>query len=127
MYCPEHTSSYGPSKNTSSYPSANPFQNSIPMNPLPHTQPTTYSNLLPSFLPLAPPLLHITNGLYQATSVATRVTLYSSSRLDSTSGSSPGCSRASSRAQGLRRDYKPPNSHSLSFIFHCSQHLALVR
>ena len=45
----------------------------------------------------------------------TRVTLHSYSRMDPTPGSSPGCSRVSSRAQGLRRYYKPPNSHSLLY------------
>ena len=126
MYCPEHTSSYYPSKIPSSYPSAKPFQNSITTTPLRHTQPTTHRNLSPSLLPIAPPLLHITNGPYQATSVATRVTLYSSSRLDTTYRASTGCSSASSRAQGLRRDSNPPNSHSLSLIFHCIQYLSLV-
>ena len=66
MYCPKHTSSYRPSKNPTSYPSARPFQNLIPTNPFPHTQPTTYSNLPPSLLPLVPLLLQITHGLYQA-------------------------------------------------------------
>ena len=127
MYLSDHTPSCRPNKNSSSYPSAKPFQNSISANPLAHTQSTTNSNLPPSVLPLAPHLLHITHGLYQATSVATQVTLYSSSRLDPTSGSSPRCSCASSRVQGLRRYSNPTNSHSLSSLFHCSQHLALVR
>ena len=127
MHCPKHTSSYRPSKNPSSYPSAKLFQNSTPTNPLPHTQPTIHSNLPPLLLPLTPPLLHITHGLYQATSVATRVTLYFPSSLDPTSGSIPRCSRASSRAQGLRRYSKLPNSHILSSLFYCIQHLASVR
>ena len=47
---------------------------------------------------------------------ATQVTMYSYSRLDPTPGSSPGCSCVSSRAQGLRRNYKSPNSHILSLL-----------
>ena len=47
---------------------------------------------------------------------ATQVTLYLYSRLDSTPRSSPGCSHISSRAQGLRRYYKPANSHSFSIL-----------
>ena len=34
MYCPKHTAIYRQSKNPSSYPSAAPFQHSIPKNPL---------------------------------------------------------------------------------------------
>ena len=63
IYWTEHTSSYCPSKNPSSYPSAKPFQNSIPTNPLPHTQPTPHSNLLTSLIPFAPTLIHSTHGL----------------------------------------------------------------
>ena len=61
MYRPEDTSNYYPSKITSQYPSYTPFRNSLPKNPLPHTQPTTHSKLLPS---LPPPLLHLTHGLF---------------------------------------------------------------
>ena len=51
---------------------------------------------------------------------AKRVTLHSCSRLDTTPGSSPRFSRVSSRAQGLRRDYKTPTCIAFS-ICHCSQ------
>ena len=44
---------------------------------------------------------------------ATQVTLHSYSRLNPTHESSSGYSCVSSRAHGLRRDYKLPNSHSL--------------
>ena len=44
---------------------------------------------------------------------ATQITLHSYSFLDTTPGSSTGCSRVSSCAQELRRDYKPPNSYIL--------------
>ena len=58
---------------------------------------------------------------------ATQVTLYLSSRLDPTYGTSPGCSRVSSHVQGLRRNSYPSKSHSISSLFQCIHHLASVR
>ena len=55
------------------------------------------------------------------------VTLYSSSRLDSTSGSSPGRTCAFNRVKGLIRYYYPIKSHILYFRYHCSQNPALVK
>ena len=66
MPCPEHIPSYHPSKFPSWAPSQTPFSNSIPPIPLPHTHPTTHFKHPPSLLPLAPPQLHLTHGLYQA-------------------------------------------------------------
>ena len=99
------------------YPSYTPFTKKHTDKPLPYTQPITRPFIPSTLLPLAPHLLHITHGLYQYTVASTRVTLYSSSRLNPTSGSIPGCSRIYSRAQGLRRDSYPANSHSLSLLF----------
>ena len=66
MARPEHIPSYHQSKLPLCLPSHTPFSNYIPTHPLPHTHPTTHINLPPSLLPLAPPLLHLTHGLYQA-------------------------------------------------------------
>ena len=66
MARPEHTPSYHPSKFPSCAPGQNPFSNSIPSIPLPHTHPTTHFKHPPSLLPLAPPQIHLTHGLYQA-------------------------------------------------------------
>ena len=66
MARPEHIPSYHPSKFPSCAPSQTPFSNSIPSISLPHTHPTTHFKHPPSLLPLAPPQLHITHGLYQA-------------------------------------------------------------
>ena len=66
MACPEHITSYCPSKFPLCAPSHTPVSNSIPSHPLPHAHPITRINHPPSLLPLAPPLLHITHGLYQA-------------------------------------------------------------
>ena len=63
---PEHIPSYRPSKLPSCSPSHTPFQNSISTHPFPYNQPTTHINLPSSLLPIAPPLLHLTHGLYQA-------------------------------------------------------------
>ena len=117
MFRPKLTTNYRPRKIPSQDPSYTPFTKSHQKNSLPHTQPTTHHILSPSLLALDAPLLHITHGLYQAALAATRVTLYLYSILDTTSRSSPGCSRVSSRAQGLRRDYYSENSHILSYLF----------
>ena len=66
MARPEHIHSYCSSKFPSCAPSHTPVSNSIPSHPLPHTHPTTHINHPPSLLPFAPPLLHLTHGLYQA-------------------------------------------------------------
>ena len=66
MSRPERIPSYRPSIIPSCSPSHTPFQKPIPTHPLPHTQLTTRINLPPSLLPLAPSLLHLTHGLYQA-------------------------------------------------------------
>ena len=66
MARPEHIPSYHPSKFPSCAPSQTPSSNSIPSSPLPHTHPTTHFKHPPSLLPLAPPQLHLTHGLYQA-------------------------------------------------------------
>ena len=87
------------------------------MNQITHTQLTTHHILPPSLLVIAPTLLYLTHGLYQDALAATRVTLYLYSRLDTTSGSSIGCSSVSSSAKGLRRYSYPANSHSLSYLF----------
>ena len=85
----------------------------------------TQFNHIPFHTPIQPPLsiIHhrsfhsphpysITHmGYTRPPWAATRVTLHSYSRLDPTPGSSPGCSRVSSRTQGLRIEYKTPNSH----------------
>ena len=63
---PEHIPSYHPSKFPSCAPSQTPFSKSIPSIPLPHTHPTTHLKHPLSLLPLAPPQLHLTHGLYQA-------------------------------------------------------------
>ena len=62
----EHIPSYRPSKFPSCALSHTPVSNSIPSHPLPHTHPITPINHPPSLLPLAPPLLHLIHGLYQA-------------------------------------------------------------
>ena len=67
MARPEHIPSYHPSKIPSCAPSHTPISKSLPSHPLPHTHLTTHLNHPPSLLPLAPPLLHLTHGLYQAT------------------------------------------------------------
>ena len=66
MTCSEHMPSYHPSNFPSCAPSQTPFSNSIPSSHLPHTHPTAHFKHPPSLLPLAPPQLHLTNGLYQA-------------------------------------------------------------
>ena len=62
MARPEHIPSYHPSTFPTCAPSQTPFSNSIPPIPLPHT----HFKHPPSLLPLAPPQLHLTHGLYQA-------------------------------------------------------------
>ena len=106
-----------PNRIPSEKPKKIQFKKPYPLKPLPNNRPTTHQVHLPSLLALAPPLLHLTHGIYQATLMPTRVTLYSYSRVDPTSRSSPWCSQVSSHAKGLRRDYKPANSHSLSLFF----------
>ena len=66
MAHPEHIPRYRSSKFLSCAPSHTPVSNSTPSHPLPHNHPTTHINHPPSILPLAPALLHITHGLYQA-------------------------------------------------------------
>ena len=66
MSRPEHILSYLPSKIPSCSPSHTPFEYSIPTHPLLHTNPPPHINLPPSLLPLVPPLLHLTRGIYQA-------------------------------------------------------------
>ena len=66
MARPEHIPSYRPRKLPSCLLIHTHFSNYIPTHPLPHTHPTTHLNLPPSLFPLAPPLLHLTHGLYQA-------------------------------------------------------------
>ena len=66
MARPEHIPINHPRKFPSCAPSHIPFSNSLPAHPLPHTHPSTNINHPPSFLQLAPPLLHLTHGLYQA-------------------------------------------------------------
>ena len=97
------------------------LQKKQPEKTLPHTQPNTHHILPSTLLPLALSLLHLKHGLYQATLVATRVTLYSSSRMDPISGSSTGCSRIYSRTLGLRRYYYPASSHSRYYLFTVSR------
>ena len=63
---PKHIPSYPPSKFPPCAPSHTPISNSIQSHPLPHTHPTTHINYPPSLLPLAPPLLHHTHGIYHA-------------------------------------------------------------
>ena len=72
-------------------PHAQCFAFSHQENIHPHTQPTTHLTFPPKLLPLTPPRLRLTHGLYQAVFAASWVTLYSYYRLDPTSGSSPGC------------------------------------
>ena len=67
MARPEHIPIYHSSKLPSCSPSHTPFSKSIPTHRLLHTHLTTHINLPPSLLPLSPPLLHITHGLYQTT------------------------------------------------------------
>ena len=100
-----------------------------------HVQPATLlfktlSHNMPYHTPIQPPISITHNhsfhspysysishmGYTRPLWAYTRVTLHSYSRLDNTPGSSPGCSRVSSRAWGLRRDYKPPSSHSLLYL-----------
>ena len=64
MARPKHIPSYGPSKFTPCAPSHTPVSHYIPSHILPHTHPTTHINHLPSLLPLAPPLIYLTHGLY---------------------------------------------------------------
>ena len=66
MARPEHIPSYHPSKFPLCAPSHTPSSNSLPSIPLAHTHPTAHLNHPPAFLPLAPPQLHLTHGLYQA-------------------------------------------------------------
>ena len=101
----------------SKYPSNVSFRKPYSHNPLPHTQPTTHPLHPLAILPLAQPLLNLTHGIYQATLVATRVTLYSLSRMYFTYRSSPIFSRAYSHVWGLSRYSNPDNSHILSLIF----------
>ena len=67
MARPEHIPSYHPRKFPSCAPSHTSFSNSLPSIHLPRTHPTTHLNHPPSLLPLAPPQLHLTHGIYQAT------------------------------------------------------------
>ena len=60
----------------SKYPRHSNFRKPYQRNPLPQTQSTTHTLHQPSLLPLAPPLLHLTHGIYQTKLVATPVTLY---------------------------------------------------
>ena len=98
MACPEHILSYHPSKFTSCAPSQTPFSNSIPSSHLSHTHQTTHFKHPPHSIS------HM--GYTRPLWAATWVTLHSHSRLnptpESSTGSSPGCSRVSSCAQGLR-------------------------
>ena len=59
---PKNIPSYRRSKSPPSAPSHTPISNSIQSYPLP----PTHINHPPSLLPLTPPLLHHTHGLYQA-------------------------------------------------------------
>ena len=67
MSCSEHIPSYCAIKLPSCLSNRNPFQNSIPAHPLPHTDPNNNINLPTPLLPLTPPPLYLTHGLYQAT------------------------------------------------------------
>ena len=62
----KHIPSYRSSKFPPCAPSQTPVSHSIPSRPLLHTHPTTHINHPPSLLPLSPPLLHFTHGIYQA-------------------------------------------------------------
>ena len=102
-------------------PELNAFAFSHKENIHPHTQPTTHLTFQPKLLPLTPPRLCLTHGLYQAIFAASWDTLYSYSRLDPTSGSSPGCqSRIQSWIQlcaGVRKRFLPPQHlHTLIFV-----------
>ena len=66
MARPAHIPSYHLSKFPSCAPSQTPISKSFPSIPLPHTHPSTHLSYPPSLLPLAPPQLHLTHGLYQA-------------------------------------------------------------
>ena len=66
MPCKDHIPNYRPINIPSCSPSHTPFQYSIPTHHLPQTHPTIHINLPPSLFPLAPPLLNLTYGLYQA-------------------------------------------------------------
>ena len=62
----EQICSYRPRKLPSCAPSHTPVSKSIPSQPLPHIHPNTPMNHPQSLLPLAPNLLHLTHGQYQA-------------------------------------------------------------
>ena len=109
----EHIPSYRPIKFLSCALRHTPVSNSIPSHHLPHTHPITHTNHPPSLLPLAPPLLHITHGMYQAALGGHTGYTALVFKAVPTSGSLPWCIRVSSFMQRLRRYYKPPNSHSL--------------
>ena len=79
-----------PELNSITCPQLHTFTISQQDNILPLTQPSTHLTFPPRLLVLAPPRIHLTHGLYQAAIAAPRVTLYSYSRLDLTSGLSPG-------------------------------------
>ena len=66
MARPKHIPTYYPTKFPSCAPSQTPFSNSMLSIPLPHTHPPTHFKPPPSLLPLAPPQLQLTHGLYQA-------------------------------------------------------------
>ena len=79
-------------------------------------QPHSFSKIYPS----TPPSTHPSYHPYQSPTItpSTRLTPTPSHTwaMPGLIGgiSSPGCSHVSSRAQGLRRGYKPPNSYILS-------------
>ena len=80
-----------PKHNFITRPKLNAFMFSHQENIHPRTQPTTHLTFPPRLLPLTPYRLRLTHGLYQAVFAAPWVTMYLYSRLDPTSGSSPGC------------------------------------
>ena len=66
MARPEQRPTCHPSKFPSFAPSQTPFSNSLSSILLPHTHPSYHFNHPPPLLPIAPPQLHITHGIYQA-------------------------------------------------------------
>ena len=84
-----HTHSQ-PEQNSITHPQLDAFTISHQENILPHTRTTTHLTFPPRLLTLAPLIIRLTHAIYQAAFAAPRVILYSYSRLDPTSGSSPG-------------------------------------
>ena len=131
MAHPEHIPIYHPSKFPSCAPSQTPFSTSIPSIPLPHTHTTTNFKHPPSLLPLAPPQLRLTHGLYQAT-------LGNQTGHTALAFKAESHSRFQSRFQfqmqsciqsctGVKQGISTPNLHSLSLLFTVANYHQLDR